>query len=249
MAQRGHSFQQILTHYFPGTRLDRGDNAETRSEVGPVTRSASSGQRVSVFNFRLTSPRKIDTSDAEQLLGLLVESRTELLRSAKAAGIVVDFPKIEVVVNATTGDFVGRTGMPPWAAAGTKNNRIELQPLRILKQRRILETTVRHELVHVLIETIGGGRTPRWLTEGLAIHLAGEGRWMESHAPEKSVSIEAVERALASATSREEMRSAYAAAYQLVRELIRDEGVNKIWKRVAEQRYSVNATVFPPLIA
>ncbi|HEU0253839.1 MAG TPA: hypothetical protein VFR12_12465, partial [Pyrinomonadaceae bacterium] len=239
MAQRGHSFQQILAHYFPGTRLIRGDNAETRLEVGAVMRSASSRQRVSAPHFRLTSPQTIDSDDADQLLDLLETNRTDLLRRVAGAGVSVNFPALEVVVNRTTGDFTGRTGLPAWAAAGTKNNRIELQPLRVLKQRGILETTIRHELVHVLIHAIGGGQTPRWFTEGLAIHLAGEGRWIERYSPKSSISIGTLEQALASAKSQAEMRTAYAAAYETIRTLIRHEGEDKIWKRVAERRYSV----------
>ena len=239
MAQRGHSFQQILAHYFPGTRLIRGDNAETRLEVGAMMRSASSRQRVSAPHFRLTSPQTIDSDDADQLLDLLETNRTDLLRRVAGAGVSVNFPALEVVVNRTTGDFTGRTGLPAWAAAGTKNNRIELQPLRVLKQRGILETTIRHELVHVLIHAIGGGQTPRWFTEGLAIHLAGEGRWIERYSPKTSISTEALEQALAAAKSQAEMRTAYAAAYETIRTLIRHEGEDKIWKRVAERRYSV----------
>src|SRR6185503_18367770 len=100
--------------------------------------------------------------------------------------------------NETTGDFVGRTGMPVWAAAATQGNRIELQPLKLLKQRRILETTLRHELVHVLIDEIGGKRTPRWLSEGLALYIAGEGRMLEHYGPARPAN---------------DMQAAYAAAY------------------------------------
>src|SRR6266508_6026330 len=47
------------------------------------------------------------------------------------------------------GEFVGRTGQPWWAAAASRDHRLELQPLRLLTQRAILATTVRHELVRV----------------------------------------------------------------------------------------------------
>lgn len=39
-----------------------------------------------------------------------------------------------------------------------------------------------------------------------------------------------------------EMKEAYAAAYRTVRELIRVEGENKLWKRVAQRSYDVSAS-------
>jgi hypothetical protein len=199
-------------------------------------------------HFRLIYPATVTASDAEDLLNFMELSRTELLRRASAAGIQQGFPNLEIFINKSTGDFVGRTGMPAWAAAATKNNRIELQPLELLKQRRIMETTLRHELVHVLIDAIGGDKTPRWLAEGMAIYLAGEGKLMERHEQGNSISPQAVEQQLASAKSAAEMRTAYAAAYNLVRALLRAEGESKIWKRLAERSYSVNrAAVSAPI--
>ena len=53
--------------------------------------------------------------------------------------------------------------------------RIELQPAGILKRRGALITTLRHELAHVVIDAVSHNRAPRWLEEGFAIYLAGEG--------------------------------------------------------------------------
>jgi len=227
MAQRGQSYQQILAHYFPGTHVN-----QYRSDL--ATRGSS--------HFRVVYAQTLDTRDVEYVLSLLESARDELLRRVAAAGLQPRFPSLEIVINETTGDFVGRTGMPAWAAAATRRNTVELQPLKLLKQRRILETTLRHELVHVLIDAIGGGQTPRWLTEGLAVYVAGEGRLIESRQQMNSISPPTVEQALASAKSATDMRDAYAAAYNLVKQLIRSEGEQKVWKRLADRSYSVQAT-------
>jgi stage II sporulation protein D len=122
MAQRGQSHQQILAHYFPGTRLNEYVEAAIRGSS----------------HFRVVYPRTLDTRDVEHVLGLLESTRSELLRRVSVAGIESRFPNLEIVINKTTGDFVGRTGMPAWAPP-QHGNTVELQPLKILKQRRILE--------------------------------------------------------------------------------------------------------------
>ena len=224
MAQRGQSYRQILAHYYPGTSTEP-------SAVAPGQSRNS--------HFRVAHPKTLDTRDVEYILALLESTRSELLRRVSAAGIQPRFPNLEVIINETTGDFVGRTGMPAWAAAATRRNTIELQPLKLLKQRRILETTVRHEFVHVLIDAVGGGQTPRWLTEGMAVYVAGEGRLIDSRQQMNSMSPSTVEQALAFAKTATDMRNAYAAAYNLVKQLIRSEGEQKIWKRIADRGYSV----------
>jgi hypothetical protein len=196
-----------------------------------LTTTGAHGQRSS--HFRVV----VDSRDAKYVLDLLERNRAELLQRTANAGIDLRLPVLEIVFNSSIGDFVARTGMPSWAAAATRKNKIELQPLAILKQRRILETTLRHELAHALIDALGNGQTPRWLAEGMALYLAGEGSLYKST---KSTSAANVEQALAAAKSAADMKSAYAAAYHLVRELIYREGENKVWKRLADRSYSVN---------
>jgi len=235
-------FAHTVAHNFPGRSVGYA-HPELRRR-GDEGRSAASTLRfVSNSHFRVVYPHSLDPEQAERVLNILESGRTELLHRVSAAGISTRLPSLVIVINETTGDFVGRTRMPPWAAAATKDNTIELQPLPLLKQRGILETTLRHELVHILIDTIGSGEAPRWFTEGMALYVAGEGRMFEKQV--SSISAERIDQALSSAKSADEMRAAYAAAYNFVKQLIRVEGENKVWKRFADRSYSVKAAAKP----
>lgn len=222
MAQRGYDFRQILAKYFPG------------ASVGPQV--AVSSRRSAHFTVQGSN-----SVEVERMLELLESTRNGLMQRLSAAGVEANVPPIEIFINKTTGDFVGRTGMPAWAAAATRNSRIELQPVSVLKQRGILETTLRHELVHVVVDSIGGKQTPRWLAEGLALYVAGEGRLLERYAKGPTPPPNQLEQQLATAKTAEQMKAAYAAAYRTVQNLIRAEGENKLWQRLARRSYDVTA--------
>ena len=192
----------------------------------PARRSLSSE------HFQISYPATVQQQEAEQVLRVLETNRTDLIRRVENFGIFFQFPTLELFINETTGDFVGRTGQPPWAAAATRGSRIELQPLDLLKRRHVLETTIRHELVHVVIDAIGGGTAPRWLAEGMALHVAGEGPTLMSQLGKTDTSISDLEQALSRPASREVMHAAYAAAYREVKRLIAAEGESAVWRRV-----------------
>ena len=143
-------------------------------------------------------------------------------------------PTLEIRLNESTGDFTARTGQPWWAAAATKGNRIELQPVGILKRRSVLTTTLRHEMAHVVIDTLSRKRAPRWLEEGFALYLAGEGATISRYATKAQLTTDQLEKKLERPSSQQEMRALYAAAYQKVFELMRVSGEVAVWKRLSE---------------
>jgi SpoIID/LytB domain protein len=204
--------------------------ANSRFAPAAVRRSLASE------DFHISYPSTVSQAEVERLLSFLQSSRKSLIARAAAAGIGAQIPVLEIFINETTGDFVGRTGQPAWAAGATKGSRIELQPLETLKRRRILETTLRHELVHTLVDIVGRGRAPRWLAEGLALHLAGEGRLVARYQPRQRISTDEIEKQLSDtrmAKSANDMRATYAAAYSEVKRLIDSEGEANVWRRVS----------------
>jgi stage II sporulation protein D len=215
-----------------------GLGVELRSARAEHNLASRSGRHtLSSENFQIDYPGNVSRQEVEALLNFLQSSRASFVARVAAAGITARLPSLEIFINETTGDFVGRTGQPAWAAAATRGDRIELQPLATLKRRRILETTLRHELVHTLVETVGRGRAPRWLAEGLALHLAGEGQLVAAYAPRKRLTTDEIElqlKELGKTKSPNDMRVAYASAYNEVKRLIATEGEASLWRRLAQ---------------
>lgn len=188
---------------------------------------------ISSEHFRVTYPADVDRRDADQVLNALESARSDFSRRASSASISANIPTLDIRLNESTGDFTSRTGQPWWAAAATKGNRIELQPFALLKRRGVLMTTLRHELAHVFIDVIGHDRTPRWLEEGFAIYLAGEGRLFAHYARVGTPAHDELERRLEHPRTQSDMRTLYAQAYLTVSELVRQQGEASVWKKLA----------------
>ena len=193
-------------------------------------RPAGGGQLRSE-HFRVSYPARTARAEVEALLRTLEAAYADVSGRLERAGAGARVPSTEVVVYETTGEFVGATGRPAWVAAVTERGRISFQPLAVLRRRGVLTTTPRHEFVHAALEAAGTGRAPLWLVEGLAAHVAGEGRALASALPRKRLTIEEVERGLAGDPSAQEMRALYASAYAEVSALVRREGEAAVWRR------------------
>jgi stage II sporulation protein D len=239
IAARGGSYQKILEKYFPGTSVKR-VTVESKADVLPGTSgysdlSTGSTSRkllsISSENFRLAYPADVDRRTVDQILTMLESTRNDFLRRASSTSSTI--PRLEIRLNESTGDFTSRTGQPWWAAAATQGYRIELQPVRILKQRGVLFTTLRHELAHILIDSIGNKRAPRWLEEGFALYLAGEAQMISRYATRDRLREDELEPRLQRPRTQDEMRTLYANAYLLVADLIRREGEPSVWNKLA----------------
>ena len=178
-------------------------------------------------------PSNVDRRTADQILNTLELTRNDYLRRASSASTSANIPRVAIRLNASTGDFTSRTGQPWWAAAATQGNRIELQPAAILKQRGVLITTLRHELAHIMIDSVSAKRAPRWLEEGFALYLAGEGQMISRYVGRDRLAEDELEQRLEHPRTQAEMRTLYAEAYLMVAEMIRRQGEPSVWKRLS----------------
>jgi hypothetical protein len=191
----------------------------------------SAPQTLKSGHSRISYPPRTPRAQVEDAIRILEAARLDML--ARAGPSFLSLPEsLEVVVHETTQAFTAATGQPWWVAGVTHRRRIELQPLRVLKRRRILVSTLRHEYAHAVIEVNSVSGVPRWLAEGLAISFAGEGPMLLRFRSKNRLPVNELEQRLASPGSPAEMRSLYAAAYYEVRELIRKEGEASVWRRI-----------------
>jgi stage II sporulation protein D len=207
------------------------------TEIGVMTNGGGQKSSLSSEHFHATYPVKTDRRSIENMLRAFESARADLLRRLEAASLRLAEPgPFEVVVHATTADFIAATGQQGWAAGATRGRRIELQPLDLLRRRGVLNATLRHEMTHAVIEVLSGGRAPRWMAEGLAIHVAGEAASLQRIENKSRLAGEDLERKLTRSASVTESRKLYAMAYHEIRRMIEAEGESGVWRRVAQHR-------------
>jgi stage II sporulation protein D len=89
-----------------------------------------------------------------------------------------------------------------------------LQPVAVLRGKGVLESTVRHELLHVLVETQAKAGLPVWFREGVVGYLE------RRHGG----GADLTEGDIRQTTDEARARRAYAAAAQRVTELVQRHG-------------------------
>ena len=128
-------------------------------------------------------------------------------------------------IYSTIEKYRDETGEPGWIAASTRVHTIRLQPITLLKSKSILESTLRHELYHLLIESKSRAGIPLWFREGLALYLAPP---ESSESPVPEMTDQQLEAHLLHPASREEMERSYAIAHQKVGVLVQRFGKQKV---------------------
>jgi stage II sporulation protein D len=210
MAKEGKNYRQILAFYYPGTSLGvyaRGFAWQTRD--------AERFQLVSV--------------QPEQDADVLVAAKKIMPALESDLGWKLDF-KPQLKIYPTLDAYRDATGQPGWIAAFTRGHTISLQPTATLEKKSVLESTLRHEFTHLLIEERAHAGTPLWFREGLVLYLA------DPTDPGEPVQMSAaqIEKALENPQDRQQIERGYAAARTKVAQMVQQNGKEVVLKWLAE---------------
>jgi stage II sporulation protein D len=203
MGQQGHSYREILAYYYPGTLI-------------ALTAPGLAWEKLPGESFDLITTNKADAS-------ILLPAAERALRfaSERAGWELTLRPQIRVYP--TIAIYRDATGEPGWIAASTLGNVVRLQPLSALQRTNSLDSTLRHEFLHLNIESHAAPAAPLWLREGLAIYLSDP----DSVKPDP-VDLAALEQQLHSFQSESEMRAAYRACAWAVADAIQKNGLSAV---------------------
>jgi hypothetical protein len=192
-AEQGDTVKEIVKAYFPGADIGRAPRelVSTAAEAGqaapeptvavappPVARPAAPSSRVPPDRTAAASVPasavaiQLPASAEPDRAALASFVRTALADLARLTGRPVP-AGVRLVFHPSAESFRRETNEPWWSAARTAGTRVDLLPLPVLRSRGTVESTLRHELVHLLTGPALDGR-PEWVREGVAMHFAGE---------------------------------------------------------------------------
>jgi stage II sporulation protein D len=151
MGQAGRTYHEILSFYYPGT-------------AAGLTAKGLSWQHLRGDTLALLTTRP------DQDRSVLATAEREAQSVSRRTNW--DLPNdLEIRVYPDIETFRNATGEPGWVAAHTVGRRIHLQPAALLRSHGSLEQTLRHELLHVVVESHASPGLPVWFREGLVGYL------------------------------------------------------------------------------
>ncbi len=202
MGVEGKSYRDILAFYYPGTVVGLTGRGLKWARLG--------GESVAVLT---TQPdRDAGLVAIAERIGRGWAERTKW---AWPAGVEIRvYPDVETFRNAT--------GEPGWVAAQTRGSRVEMQPSRVLRERGALDSTLRHELLHVLVESRAKTGLPVWFREGVV-------EWFADGADcQSAAGCQPAPQGLRSRSDQAAARAGYAEARKRVDQLVSRYGAETV---------------------
>jgi SpoIID/LytB domain protein len=167
LAAAGQTAAQILARYFPG--LDIGAlGSPAVAAARPAPASTVTPANVANNALAIALPDE-DEGERDGLARAVLRARDDI---AKDLGVAAP-QHLTLRFHPTTGSYERATGQPWFTAGAVVGTELNLLPLAVLRERGVLERTLRHELVHLMADASLRDR-PAWVREGAAGYFAGQ---------------------------------------------------------------------------
>jgi SpoIID/LytB domain protein len=164
LAGRGQTPEQILARYFPGVEITPGAVISRPSNsVGAATSAVRAETGV------IISLPAGDEGERGLITALVIRSRDSL---ANELGVAPP-ERLALRFHPTVESYQRATAQPWFTAGATVRSEMHFVPLTALRDRGLLDQTVRREVIHVLTGPALANR-PLWVREGAASYFAGE---------------------------------------------------------------------------
>jgi hypothetical protein len=182
LAARGQTAAQILNRYYPGLDIvslggssglvARGSPLVESRVPSPEPRRTVELRSAEAFALR-PSPVELALPDDDEGERAAVETLAWRARDDLAKDLGVAAPaRVIVRFHPTTYSYERATGQPWFTSGAIVGRDVHLLPLAVLRDRGILERTIRYELVHLMVDEVLS-KKPAWVREGAALYYAG----------------------------------------------------------------------------
>jgi SpoIID/LytB domain protein len=198
LAAAGQSVQAILARYFPGTEIGAAGPRLTALPPGnptpaavaaggatatppaaaaavpapapsaPVAAAAATSATSATGDVTVVVPPG-EVADRDGLVQLVSRERAAIAQS-----LGVTAPRVRLRVSDSIEAFARASGRPGFMLGGVAGEQIELAPLWMLRERGMLERTVRRTLAAQMVGSVLPAR-PAWIREGAAAYFADPG--------------------------------------------------------------------------
>jgi hypothetical protein len=169
-AARGESAEQILRAYFGALPIAGAAPPETDTPSAPPpprpVPPVAPPPAAALTDISL-AVAAAEERERAVLMGLVRRARADVASRAQ----VPEPPGITITVHPTVESFGRATGQPWWVAGATVGRTIDVLPVSVMRQRGLLESTLRHEVAHAVVDA-SLARRPAWVREGLAAYFA-----------------------------------------------------------------------------
>jgi SpoIID/LytB domain protein len=155
LAAAGHSADDILARYFPGL-----------SAVAPRAAVTTTAARSAT-----PPPVAVSLPDDDAGGHRAIEAQALRARDDLARTLGVTAPVVTLRFHETTAAFERATGSPWFSSTAVTNGELHLVPIAALRDRGVLDQTIRRGLVRLMVDGPLQDR-PLWVREGAALYFA-----------------------------------------------------------------------------